>query len=161
MARAYSQDLRDRVIDAALKGMPSRQTAARFGVGDATAVVWVGRVTDGDCTAHKQGQPRRSKFDVNLHREVPEHPPDVGVGRVFRLAEQTSAQFEIGNSFNIEDNERGHGSTPWEKGVAWPKQRPTLWAKAVRKTAARTLPLTIGPTIWPSAGVLYLFFTLR
>ncbi|RTL79557.1 MAG: hypothetical protein EKK29_20615 [Hyphomicrobiales bacterium] len=114
----------------------------------------------GDRTAHKQGQPRRSKFDVNLHREVPEHAPDVGVGRVFRLA-KTSAHFEIGNNFNIEDNQRGHGSTPSEKGVAWPKQQPTLRAKAVRKTAARTLPLTIGPTIWPSAGVLYLFVTLR
>ena len=31
MARAYSQDLRDRVIDAALKGMSARQTAARLG----------------------------------------------------------------------------------------------------------------------------------
>jgi transposase len=32
MARAYSQDLRDRIIDAALKGMSARQTATRFGV---------------------------------------------------------------------------------------------------------------------------------
>jgi transposase len=38
MARAYSQDLRDRVIDAALKGLSARQAAARFGVGDATAI---------------------------------------------------------------------------------------------------------------------------
>jgi transposase len=43
MARAYSQDLRDRVIDAALKGLSARQAAARFGVGDATAIVWVRR----------------------------------------------------------------------------------------------------------------------
>lgn len=35
MARAYSQDLRDRVIDAALKGLSAHQAAARFGVGDA------------------------------------------------------------------------------------------------------------------------------
>ena len=39
MARAYSQDLRDRVIDAALAGVPARHAAARFGVGDATAIV--------------------------------------------------------------------------------------------------------------------------
>lgn len=43
MARAYSQDLRDRVIDAALKGLSARQAAVRFGVGDATAIVWVRR----------------------------------------------------------------------------------------------------------------------
>ena len=40
---AYSQDLRDRVIDAALAGTPARQVAGRFGVGDATAIVWVRR----------------------------------------------------------------------------------------------------------------------
>ena len=39
MARAYSQDLRDRVIDAALAGMAARQAAVRFGVGIATAIV--------------------------------------------------------------------------------------------------------------------------
>ncbi len=43
MARAYSQDLRDRVIDAALAGLPARHAAARFGIGDATAIVWVRR----------------------------------------------------------------------------------------------------------------------
>src|SRR3954447_14700193 len=43
MARAYSQDLRDRVIDAALAGLPARQAAVRFGVGIATAIGWVGR----------------------------------------------------------------------------------------------------------------------
>ena len=47
MARAYSQDLRDRVIDAALSGTPARRAAARFGVGDATAVVWVRRAREG------------------------------------------------------------------------------------------------------------------
>lgn len=34
MARAYSQDLRDRAIDAALAGLPARHAAARFGIGD-------------------------------------------------------------------------------------------------------------------------------
>jgi transposase len=68
MARAYSQDLRDRVIDAALKGMSARQAAARFGIGDATAIVWVRRARQsGERRAHKQGQPRRSKLDP--HRE--------------------------------------------------------------------------------------------
>ncbi len=38
MARAYSQDLRDRVIDAALGGLPARRAAAQFRIGLATAI---------------------------------------------------------------------------------------------------------------------------
>lgn len=60
MARAYSQDLRDRVIDA---GMPARQAADRFGIGIATAIVWVRRAREGERSARKQGQPKRSKLD--------------------------------------------------------------------------------------------------
>ncbi|MGZ9409866.1 MAG: IS630 family transposase [Methylocystis sp.] len=68
MARAYSQDLRDRVIDAALSGTPARHAAARFGIGDATAIVWVRRAREtGERSARKQGQPRRSKLDP--HRD--------------------------------------------------------------------------------------------
>lgn len=64
MARAYSQDLRDRVIDAALAGVSARQAAVRFGVGVATAIVWVRRAREsGERTARPQGQPRRSKLD--------------------------------------------------------------------------------------------------
>lgn len=68
MARAYSQDLRDRVIDAALAGLPARHAAARFGVGDATAIVWVRRARQtGERAARRQGQPRRCKLDP--HRD--------------------------------------------------------------------------------------------
>jgi hypothetical protein len=38
MARAYSQDLRDRVIKAALGGVSVRQAAARYEVGVSTAI---------------------------------------------------------------------------------------------------------------------------
>lgn len=45
MARAYSQDLRDRVIDAVLRGGESRRSASRrFGVSEASAIKWVQRV---------------------------------------------------------------------------------------------------------------------
>ena len=68
MARAYSQDLRDRVINAALAGLPARQAAARFGIGIATAIVWVRRARQsGERRARRQGQPRRSKLDP--HRD--------------------------------------------------------------------------------------------
>jgi transposase len=64
MARAYSQDLRDRVLDAALAGLPARQAAVRFGVGIATAILWVRRAREtGERRPRQQGQPRRSKLD--------------------------------------------------------------------------------------------------
>lgn len=39
MARSYSQDLRNRVIDAAFSGKSVRGSAAHFGIGVATAIV--------------------------------------------------------------------------------------------------------------------------
>lgn len=64
MARAYSQDLRERVITAAEAGLPARHAADRFGIGIATAIVWVRRAREtGERMARPQGQPRRSKLD--------------------------------------------------------------------------------------------------
>ena len=82
MARAYSQDLRDRVIDASLAGLPARRAAARFGVGIATAIVWVRRARQsGERVARRQGQPRHSKLDP--HRtfliELIEATPDITI----------------------------------------------------------------------------------
>ena len=67
MSRAYSQDLRDRVIDAALNDkLSARSAAARFGIGVATAIVWVRRARDTGVRAAKpRGQPKRSKLDAH------------------------------------------------------------------------------------------------
>jgi transposase len=44
MPGAYSQDLRDRVIDAVVReGMSRRAAAARFGVSESSAIKWVQR----------------------------------------------------------------------------------------------------------------------
>jgi transposase len=69
MPRAYSQDLRDRVIDAVLVGGESRRSAARrFGVSDASAVKWLQRVARlGDRRCGRIGGYRRSKLE--LHRD--------------------------------------------------------------------------------------------
>ena len=65
MARAYGQDLRDRVIRAALGGFPVRQAAARYGVGVPTAILWVRRARSGESKARRQGQPQGSKLDAH------------------------------------------------------------------------------------------------
>ncbi|CCJ06990.1 IS630 transposase-related protein [Methylocystis sp. SC2] len=78
MARAYSQDLRDRVIDAALAGLSARGAAERFGIGEATAIVWVRRARQ---TGERQA--RRSKPDA--HRDdllVIEATPDMTISEL-------------------------------------------------------------------------------
>jgi len=66
MARAYSGDLRERVIGAALGGQSARQAAIRYGVGISTAIVWVRRARQtGEWVARRQGKPRGSKLDAH------------------------------------------------------------------------------------------------
>ncbi len=63
MARAYSQDLRERVVEAGMGGLSARQAAARFGVGVSTTIAWIRRARAGEWTARRQGQPKGSKLD--------------------------------------------------------------------------------------------------
>lgn len=68
MARPYSQDLRDRVIEAAFSGKSVRSSAAQYSVGVATAIVWVRRAREsGERSARKQGGTKRCKLDA--HRD--------------------------------------------------------------------------------------------
>ena len=64
MARAYSLDLRRRVIEAIKGGLSTRKAARRFAIGIATAGAWhrLWRRT-GDVRPGRQGQPKRSKLD--------------------------------------------------------------------------------------------------
>ena len=64
MSRAYSSDLRERVLDAVKAGSSARGAAARFGIGVATAVRWVRRWREtGERGARRQGYPKRSILD--------------------------------------------------------------------------------------------------
>ena len=69
MPRAYSQDLRDRVIEAVVKGGRSRRAAARhFGVSEASAVKWLQRFERlGDRGHAMLGGYRKSR--IRHHRE--------------------------------------------------------------------------------------------
>ena len=63
MGRPYSLDLRERVVEAAA-ATSRRQSAARFGVGVATAIRWMAALTTtGTVAARPQGRARRSKLD--------------------------------------------------------------------------------------------------
>jgi transposase len=69
MASAYSQDLRDRVIDAVARGeMSRRAAAARFGVSESSAIKWVQRFErSGSRAASKMGGYLRPRLEP--HRE--------------------------------------------------------------------------------------------
>ncbi len=98
MARAYSQDLRDRVIDAALAGTPARHAAARFGIGVATAIRWVRRAREtGERVPGRQGQPRRSKLDPhrNYLLGLVETTPDMTISE---MLERLAAERRVGAS---------------------------------------------------------------
>ena len=65
MARAYSDDLRARVIDMAGAGASARAAAVRFGIGVSTAIEWIRRARqDGERSARRQGKPRGFCLDV-------------------------------------------------------------------------------------------------
>jgi transposase len=65
MAGAYSQDLRDRVIDAVVvEGMSRRAAAARFGVSESSAIKWVGRFArSGSRAAAQMGGYKRVRLE--------------------------------------------------------------------------------------------------
>ena len=65
MAGAYSQDLRDRVINAVVvEGMSRRAAAARFGISGSSAIKWVERVErSGSRTAAKMGGYKRVRLE--------------------------------------------------------------------------------------------------
>lgn len=80
MAGAYSQDLRDRVIDAVIAGgMSRRASAERFGVSESAAIKWVRRFErTGARSAAQMGgykghklEPHRTFIEA-LHAEKPD-----------------------------------------------------------------------------------------
>lgn len=70
MANSYSQDLRDRVIDAVEReGMSRRKAAQRFGVSESSAIRWLQRLRDsGMRAALAMGGHRRPVIEA--HRDL-------------------------------------------------------------------------------------------
>ena len=66
MGKPYSLDLRERVVCAIEAGLSTRQAAARFSIGIATAGAW-GRLkrSQGDVRPAKQGKPKGSVLDAH------------------------------------------------------------------------------------------------
>jgi transposase len=66
MGKPYSMDLRERVIAVIEGGMSTRQAAARFSIGIATAGAWARlKRAKGEVTPAKQGKPKGSVLDTH------------------------------------------------------------------------------------------------
>jgi transposase len=92
MGKPLSMDLRERVIAAIESGTSTRQAAARFSIGIATAGAWarLKRAT-GEVTPAKQGKPKGSVLDAHgdFIFALIEATPDITLEEIAeRLAEE-------------------------------------------------------------------------
>lgn len=66
MARALSDDPRERALEAGTAGESARSITARFGMGISTAIRWLRREREsGERVARRQGRARRSRLDAH------------------------------------------------------------------------------------------------
>ncbi|WP_425278150.1 IS630 family transposase [Azotobacter salinestris] len=130
MARAYSADLRRRVVDAAMGGLSARQAAERFDVGTATAIVWVRRFREGgELVARRQGKPRGLRLDphVDYLLGLLEQPPDLTLAELAATLErECGIRVSLATIWTFLDR---HGMTFKKKTAhAAEQQRPDVQA---------------------------------
>src|SRR4029453_10710293 len=131
MGRAYSQDLRDKVIEATANGTSARRAAARFEVSAATAIRWIGRVRDrGERSARRPG--RRPGSQLDPHRDAllaaVEAEPDSTLQELQRrLVEERGMHASIGTIWTFLDR---HPPTVKKKSAhAAEQNRPDVLAE--------------------------------
>jgi transposase len=76
--RAYSLDLRRKVVEAVLRGMPKAETARTFGIGISTVKRYVGKTHKGEDLAPRRPPGKKRKLDEGamrlLESELKERP---------------------------------------------------------------------------------------
>lgn len=118
MARAYSADLRERVITAIENGLSTRKAAAQFSIGIATAGAWhrLWRKT-GSVDPARQGHPGGSQLDAHedLLLELIAERHDITLDE---MAAELVAQRDVSV----------HPTTIWyflnKRGITYKKRRP-------------------------------------
>jgi transposase len=130
MPASYSQDLRDRVLSAADRGMPTKQVAETFAVSPA----WVRRLKQrrretGETAARKRGSPGVPKIDREvLFALVVEQRDATGPELRDRLADRTGVRVtdsaiyvalkELGFTFKKRRSMRPSRTAPTSRGDA-------------------------------------------
>lgn len=101
MTRAYSDDLRRRVIKAVEAGASCRQAAKRYEIGESTAIRWVARWrSTGSAAPQPQGGDRRS-HRIEVHAALilgaVDEKGDITLSELAeRVRAETGARFGIG-----------------------------------------------------------------
>lgn len=124
MTRAFSDDLRSRVLAASRNGMSARSAAARFRIGISTAIAWIASARQGRLTAAKQGRRGGSRLDAHEDYIVGmiEEEKDITLNEmVLRLSEERAVS--IGRS----------ALDIWLRKRGWTfKKRPHMhWSRSV------------------------------
>jgi transposase len=126
MARAYSHDLRVRVLDAVGAGLSRREAAARYRIGIATVIRWAAHAAvTGETKAKRQGRPRGSKLDAHE-------------GFLLALIEETD---DI-TLLEMQDRLRAERGVSVGLGTLWRffDGRAITWKKRRRTRPSRTAP---------------------
>ncbi|GAA5663742.1 hypothetical protein Brsp07_02224 [Brucella sp. NBRC 14130] len=124
MTRAFSDDLRSRVLAASRDGMSARSAAARFGIGISTAIAWIASARAGLLTPAKQGRRGGSRLDP--HEDfifgMIEEAKDITLNEMVRRLYKERA-VSIGRS----------GLDVWLRKRGWTfKKRPHMhWSRTV------------------------------
>jgi putative transposase len=75
MAKAYSEDLREKVISHIMRGCSKREAAKIFNIGEATVYRWIDLHEQGDIKPKKRTNYPRQVDEKKL-REYVDHTPD-------------------------------------------------------------------------------------
>lgn len=124
MAKALSNDLRQRVIAVIDRGLSCRQAAERFGVSASSAIRWLDRLKkQGDVAAKRQGGDRKSgRIEaeaafllgevaetpditlVELQEKLQAHGVSAGIGTLWRFFDRRRITFKKSRRMPLSSN---------------------------------------------------------
>ena len=140
MARAYSHDLRIRVLDAVGAGLSRRAAALRYRVGIATVIRWAAHATTtGETQAQRQGRPPGSKLDVHeaFLLALTEEKDDITLAEMQeRLRTERSVSVGLGTLWRF----FARRAVTWKKSRRMrPNRIAPTWPHPVRRGLPRSL----------------------
>ena len=145
MARAYSHDLRVRVLEAVASGLSRRRAAARYRVGIATVVRWAAYVAvTGETKARQQGRPRGSKRDAHdaVLLALVDETDDITLAELqARLLAERGVSAGLGTLWRFFD---GRAVTWKERPRTRPSRTAPTWPPRARR-GSRPSPTSIRP----------------
>lgn len=143
MPRAYSQDLRDWVIDAVVvEGMSRRAARGRFGVSEAIAIKWLERFErSGSRTARKMGGYLRPKLEAQREflAALRAEKPDITLQA---LCDPLPAERGVKADTSMMSVKSLPSATPVSRPIATPSRRKESWVIEAQHRDENAPPLS-------------------